>query len=372
MTQKTSLALLFGGRSSEHGISCVTAGGILAAIDRDRYDVTAIGITRDGRYLHVSDDPADWQLKDGVAPEVPSSGEEVLLPTGKVEAGQGAQLRIVRDGRLLPFKRVDVMFPLLHGPYGEDGTIQGLFDLIDMPYVGAGVFASAACQDKHFTKVLLSAAGLRVADGFMIHEDDYRADGGELAKRQAQELTLPLFVKPSRAGSSVGVSRVTDLSQLEQALETAFAEDPRVLVEAGVSGREVECGVLQETPRGGIMTTLPGEVRTGDDLDFYDYESKYFGKGTVEIEVPARLEETQIEQVRAVAEKAFRAVGLEGLARVDVFVTDDGIVVNEINTMPGFTPFSMFPVLWDQMGLSYSELLTHLIELASNRRTGLR
>lgn len=285
----TTVALLFGGRGGEHGISCVTAGGFLSAIDRDAYDVVAVGITREGRYVLASTDPEDWKLRDGRAPEVPADGVEVLAPAAVHRPGTRGLLRTVRDGRVEPLAEIDVVAPgLLHGPYGEDGTVQGLLDLLDIPYVGSGVLASATCMDKTATKAALETAGIRTAKGLTIREDAWAADPEGVARRVQDAVTPPWFVKPARAGSSLGVSRVTDPSQLEQALKTAFAEDPRILVEQAVVGREVECGVLDARPGGAVRTTVPGEVVVGDDLDFYDYESKYFGKGTVEIQVPAR------------------------------------------------------------------------------------
>ncbi len=370
---RTTVALLFGGRSAEHGISCVTAGGFLAAIDRDRYDVVAVGITRDGRLVLASDDPAHWQIEDGQAPEVPADGDEVLLPACVHRPGLRSELRVIRDGRVEHLADIDVVLPLLHGPYGEDGTVQGLLDLFDIPYVGSGVLASATCMDKAATKAALRTAGIPCARDVVVTEDAWAADAAGVAERIRRDLQLPWFVKPARAGSSIGVTRVADPAELDHAMKTAFAEDPKVLVEQGVVGREVECGVLQGAPGEGARTTAPGEVRIGDDLDFYDYESKYFGKGTVDIEVPAQLTGEQIAAVRAIASHAFAALGLEGLARVDTFVTADGqVLVNEVNTMPGFTPFSMFPVLWDHMGLSYPDLISELIELARTRRIGLR
>lgn len=368
-----SVALLFGGRSGEHGISCVTAGGFLAAIDRTRYDVVAVGITREGRYVVASTDPSDWVIRDGRAPEVPAEGIEVLLPAGVHRPGTRSLLRQVRDGRVEPFAEIDIVLPLLHGPYGEDGTVQGLLDLLDVPYAGSGVLASATCMDKTATKAALAAAGIASAPGVTLHEDEWATAPEEVARTISRTLELPWFVKPARAGSSLGVSRVEDPAQLEAALRTAFAVDPKILVEQGVVGREVECGVLEGAPGQEPRTTFPGEVKVGDDLDFYDYESKYFGKGTIEIEVPADLPAAWTEEVRAVAARSFRALGLEGLARVDVFVTPDGaVVVNEVNTMPGFTPFSMFPVLWANMGLAYPDLIAELIELGRARRVGLR
>ncbi|MDK7742123.1 D-alanine--D-alanine ligase family protein [Helcobacillus massiliensis] len=367
-----SVALLFGGRSGEHGISCVTAGGILRAIDRDRFTPIPIGITPSGRLVSVTDDPDHWVIRDGRAPEVPEDGEEVLLPTVAKTAGKPSQLRVIRGGRVEHLADVDVFLPLLHGPYGEDGTIQGLFDLLDLPYVGSGVLASAVCMDKDFTKRVLADAGIAVADGCVVRQEDWCTDEGRAEIRaRVAELQAPLFVKPSRAGSSLGVSRIEDLDGLEEALRSAFEVDPKVLVEAGVNGREVECGVLRTSRRHPVRSTQPGEVAIGDDLEFYDFESKYFGKGTVRIDVPASISEERAAQVRDIAERAFVALDLETLARVDVFVTDSGVIVNEINTMPGFTPFSMFPVLWENMGITYRELITELIDSALAKPLGV-
>ncbi|MCS6710850.1 D-alanine--D-alanine ligase [Brachybacterium sp. EF45031] len=372
MSPRTTVALLFGGRSSEHGISCVTAGGVLSALDPARFDVVAVGVTRQGRCVEVSSDPEHWQIRDGRAPEVPVDGDEVLLPLEAVPHGGRTELRVVRDGRVEHLADVDVVFPLLHGPFGEDGTVQGLLDLADIPYVGSGVLASALCMDKAATKQALQAAGIAVAPGELVTAAQWVTDP-DAVRTRLETLPLPWFVKPTRAGSSMGVTRVHTPDGLEEAMRIAVAEDPRVLVETEVEGREIECGVLEGRDGEAPRTTAPGEVILGDDLDFYDYESKYFGKGTVTIQVPAELTPEQSDRVRQVAAEAFTALRLEGLARVDVFVTRQGeVVVNEVNTMPGFTPFSMFPVLWENMGLTYSDLVAELIELARSRPVGPR
>lgn len=370
---RTTVALLFGGRSGEHGISCVTAGGILSAIDRERYEVIAIGITREGRWLLVSDDASDWTLVDGRAPEVDPHGPEVLLPQQRHRRGQPAAFRVVREGRIEQLAEIDVVLPLLHGSYGEDGTVQGLLELLDIPYVGSGVLASAASMDKVATKQLLRAGGIETAPGIVVHEDRWAQEGHRVLSHLEKNHPLPWFVKPARGGSSLGVTRVSEPSELDLALKNAFAEDPKVLVEEAVVGREIECGVLQGTDGQEPRTTVPGEVKVGDDLEFYDYDAKYFGKGTVSIDVPAELPDTQLEEVREVAARTFELLGLEGLARVDVFVTEGGqVLANEVNTMPGFTPYSMFPVLWEHMGLQYAELITDLLEQARTRRLGPR
>ena len=371
---RTTVALLFGGRSGEHGISCVTAGGILGAIDRERFDVIAVGITPEGRWVRVSDDPADWTLVSGQVPHVGEDGPEVLLPAARHRPGEPIVLRTVDDeGRVVPLAEVHVVLPLLHGAYGEDGTLQGMLELLDVPYVGSGVLASATCMDKAATKQALRAAGLPCARGVVVTEDHWSREAESVAAHLAEHHPLPWFVKPARAGSSLGVSKVASAEELEHAMKTAFAEDPKVLVEEGVVGREVECGVLGPRESGEVRTTVPGEVRIGEDLTFYDYEAKYFGKGTVEIDVPAALPDADLEEVREVAARAFTALGLEGLARVDTFVTATGeVVINEVNTMPGFTPYSMFPVLWRNMGLEYTALLHGLLEQALARPLGPR
>ena len=370
---RTTVALLFGGRSGEHGISCVTAGGILAAIDRDRFDVVAIGITRTGRWVHVSDDASDWTLVDGRAPEVADEGPEVLLPPSRRAAGEPIMLRTIVDGTVADLTGIDVVFPLLHGAYGEDGTVQGQLEMLDIPYVGSGVLASATAMDKAATKQLLRAAGLECAPGIVVHQDRWEAAGSRVVSYMREHHPLPWFVKPARAGSSLGVTKVTDPARLDAAIGAAFAEDPKVLVEEGLDAREIECGVLQGRAGAEPDTTLPGEVKVGDDLEFYDFEAKYFGKGTVSIDVPAALPDAVLEEAREVACRAFTALGLEGLARVDMFVTaDHRVLVNEVNTMPGFTPYSMFPVLWEHMGLQYADLIAVLIEKACARRLGPR
>ena len=369
----TTVALLFGGRSGEHGISCITAGGILAAIDRTRFDVVAIAITPEGRWVHVSDDPSDWTMVDGRAPEVAADGDEVLLPSSRHRPGERTALRVLREGRVEPLAEIDVVWPLLHGPYGEDGTVQGMLEMLDIPYVGSGVLASATAMDKAATKVALRAAGIECAPGIVVHEDRWADGADRVLAHLEQHHPRPWFVKPARAGSSLGVSRVEEAAQLEHAMKAAFREDPKVLIEEGVVAREIECGVLAARDGGEPRTTLPGEVKVGADLDFYDYEAKYFGKGTVSIDVPAGLPDGVLEEAREIARRAFGALGLEGLARVDMFVTaDHRVIVNEVNTMPGFTPYSMFPVLWESMGLSYADLIADLVDQAASRRLGQR
>lgn len=367
-SRRPTVAVVFGGRSPEHGISCVTAGGVLGSIDRDRFDVVPVGITASGRWLLVDDDPEALRIVDGRAPAVPETGDEVLLPPSADPAERA--LRVLRDGRVDREIGVDVVLPLLHGSYGEDGTLQGALELLDLPYVGPGVLGSAAAQDKTFTKQVLAAAGLHVAVGFGVRHADFRRDPHPVRDRAAA-LGAPLFVKPARAGSSIGVVKVDDLADLDAAVAEAASADPKIVIEGAQRGRELEVAVLQGRHGGPERVSAPGEViATG--VDFYDYETKYFGKGHVENQVPAAVTEAEAEEIRSVARTAFRALDLEGLARIDVFLTDDGVVVNEVNTMPGLTPFSMFPILCDHMGLDYATMVSELLDLALERPVGLR
>lgn len=353
------IVLLFGGRSSEHSISCVTAGGVLGALDRSKFEVVPVGITSDGAWTLQPDDADGLGLADSAdaLPRVVDDGSRVFMP----ESATSREWTVRQaDGRTASLGEIDLVFPVLHGPWGEDGTLQGALELLDIPYVGNGVLASALGMDKHFTKTALAAAGIEVAPWATLSRAALAADP-ELWDRRVRSLGLPCFVKPVRAGSSVGVSKVTDWAQLPAALDSAFAEDSRVLVESAVIGRELECGVL--SGRDGVpRVSVAGEiVVTG--RDFYDFEAKYLGAEGVETRCPAQLADGELAELRRIAARAFDAIGCSGLARVDVFFTGTGFVVNELNTMPGFTPISMFPSCWQHTGLSYPELVTELIEL---------
>lgn len=352
--------VIFGGRSSEHEISCLSAAGVLRALDRTRYDVRAVGILPDGRWVSAPDDPELITAAPGQAlPSVPESGEHaVLLPEPLGTRGIAEAVA-----------NVDVIFPVLHGPWGEDGTIQGLLEMAGVPYVGSGVFASAAAMDKGHMKAMLAHAGLPVGDYVMVTPRD-RARGVDLAAR-LRHLALPWFVKPARAGSSVGITRVVDAARVQEAFDEAVRWDPRVIVEAGVIGaREIECGVLADVD-GSPIASRCAEIRVRPGRDFYDYEAKYLDDAA-ELIVPADLPGDVESQVQELAVRAFEALDCEGLARVDFFVTEDAIVINEVNTMPGFTPISMFPRMWDESGVAYAELIDRLIADAVRRGTGLR
>ncbi|MDN4476754.1 D-alanine--D-alanine ligase family protein [Demequina sp. SYSU T00192] len=360
---RPTVAIVFGGRSTEHGVSCVTAGGVLGAIDRDRWDVVAIGITREGRWTLASSDPADWAIASGAMPTVPPSDEVVLPP---FEAGSRAW-RVAGPDGLRELGEIDVVFPLLHGPFGEDGTIQGALELVDVRYVGSGVLASAAGMDKQFMKTAFRNAGLPVARDVTITAHR----GLEEQRLEIEALGLPVFVKPARAGSSMGISKVSDWAALDAAVADAQKHDPKVLIEAAVVGREVETAVLATA--GGLLTSPAGEIITGGDHDFYDFDAKYLDEAAVTLLCPTSLEGAVAATVADYAKRAFLAVGAESLARVDVFVTDSGdVVVNEINTMPGFTPTSMYPRMAAAAGISYGELVETLLTVALERPVGLR
>jgi len=349
--RRIRVAVIFGGRSSEHAISCITAGSVLGALDPDRYDVIPIGITMEGRW--VASDVRALQMRGRELPAVSPAGASVAIPG---------------DPTALPAElgRVDVVFPLLHGPYGEDGTLQGLLELAGVPYVGSGVFASAAAMDKHHMKRLLMQAGLAVAPYVV-------ARAGQPIPAGIADLGLPVFVKPARGGSSIGISKVERREDLEAALDAAHEHDPKALVEAAVAGREVECGVLAGVDGGPPEASLPAEIRVAPGAQFYDFEAKYMPDSGTEFDIPPKLSDEVIKGVRAAAIDAFGALDCEGLARVDFFLTDDDLLlVNEVNTMPGFTPVSMFPQMWAATGVDYPTLVSRLIDDAIRRGTGLR
>ncbi|MDY6998245.1 MAG: D-alanine--D-alanine ligase family protein [Actinomycetota bacterium] len=367
MSARIRVAVVYGGRSSEHAISCVSAGSILRNLDPQRFEVVAVGITPEGSWVLTDGRPETLAITDGTLPGVtPSSGTELALAADPGRRGQLVSLG-ESAGDLLA--SVDVVFPVLHGPYGEDGTIQGLLELAGVPYVGAGVLASAAGMDKEFTKKLWAAEGLPLGDHVVL-----RPRHAAPSLEQCERLGLPVFVKPARGGSSIGVSRVASWDLLPAAIEMARRHDPKVIVEAAVVGRELECGVL-EFPDGRVEASTVGEIRVagvrGREDGFYDFETKYLDDGA-ELDVPAKVDDGVAEEIRALAIRAFHAIDCQGLARVDFFLTDSGPVINEINTMPGFTTISMFPRMWAASGVDYPTLLATMVDTAIARGTGLR
>jgi D-alanine-D-alanine ligase len=358
--ERIRVAVVFGGQSTEHTVSCVSAASVLANLDQERFEILPVGITPDGSWVLGPADPSTLAIEGRTLPTI-TSGTALTLPA----SADLVVLERGREGEVL--SAVDVVFPVLHGAFGEDGTIQGLLEMVGLPYAGAGVLASAVAMDKEFTKKLLAAEGLPIGPYEVLHRGDVT-----LADEQKERLGLPVFVKPARAGSSTGISKVSDWAKLDEAIAVARAIDPKVLVEAMVVGREVECGVL-EFPDGRVEASLPAEIRILDDsLEFYDFETKYVDD-TAELDIPAKLDDVVTERLRAMAIKAFRALDCQGLARVDFFVCDDGsLIINELNTMPGFTPTSAYPKMWAVTGIDYRTLLSTLIDTAIARGTGLR
>lgn len=364
---RVRVAVVYGGRSSEHAISCVSAGSILRNLDPERFEVVAIGITPGGSWMLTDGRPETLAITDGRLPEVTgTSGTALALPA---DPGRSGELLSLGQGAGELLTAVDVVFPVLHGPYGEDGTIQGLLELAGVPYVGAGVLASAAGMDKEFTKKLLAAEGLPIGDQVVL-----RPQQATVELEDRERLGLPVFVKPARGGSSIGVSRVTAWDQLPEAIAQARRHDPKVIVEAAVPGRELECGVL-EYPDGRIEASTVGEIRVagvrGREDAFYDFATKYLDDAA-ELDVPAKIDDDVADAVRQLAIRAFRAIDCQGLARVDFFLTENGPVINEINTMPGFTTISMYPRMWAASGVDYPTLLATMVETALKRGTGLR
>ncbi|HEX6077576.1 MAG TPA: D-alanine--D-alanine ligase family protein [Micromonosporaceae bacterium] len=358
--RKPRVAVIFGGRSTEHAISCVSAGSAIAALDPDEFDVVPVGITRQGRWVLTGGDPSALAIQDRRLPEVTDrSGTAVVL---RADPTAHDLVALEPSGGVAALSEVDVVLPMLHGPYGEDGTIQGMLEIAGIPYVGAGVFASAAAMDKEFAKKLFVADGLPVGVHAVLRAGDF------LSGEQRERLGLPVFVKPARGGSSIGISKVTDWARLDDAVALARESDAKVLVEAAFQGaREIECGVLEGEHGGSPQASLPAEVRVVSGHDWYDFEAKYLDDAC-EFDIPPDLPVEVIERVRDMACQAFSALECAGLARVDFFVTPDlQVYLNEINTMPGFTPTSMFPRMWAASGLEYPKLLARMVRTAVNR-----
>lgn len=373
--RKPRVAVVFGGRSSEHAISVVTVSAVLRSIDREKYDVLPIGITTDGRWALTADDPERMAITGSTLPSVENIAEST---DGAVvlSVDPGSREVVYSEPGSVPkaLGEVDVVFPVLHGPYGEDGTLQGLLELADVPYVGAGVLASAVGEDKEYMKRVFTSFGLPVGPYVVVRPREWQtADNGAAARKKivdfAAEHGWPLFVKPARAGSSMGITKVDDPSGLDEAIAEAQRHDPKILVESLLRGREIECGVLEFED--GPRASLPAEIPPVVDHGFYDFEAKYIDSATGL--VPAPLTDEQTAEVRRLAVDAFEAASCEGLVRADFFLTEDGtFVINEINTMPGFTPISMFPRMWQETGVGYAELIDLLIQAALRRPTGLR
>ena len=371
MTQRIRVGIVFGGVSSEHDVSCLTAGGVSRAIDPDRFEVVGIGITPSGRWVQVPADELRALHKQGDAlPRLDESRPTALLLPGA--DGAAARIATIDGDRLVDVRPFDVAFTLLHGPFGEDGTVQGMFEMLGVKYVGSGVAASANGMDKDLMKRTLAASGLPSCRFVTVPRRQWEQEREDVLT-QIKELGLPIFVKPARGGSSMGITKVDDLGELDAAVAHAHEFDPKLVIEEAVLGaREVEFAVLGG--RGGPpRVSLPGEIVMRADGAFYDFEAKYVSDDDAILQVPTAMDDDVRLRAADVAARTFEAMGAEGLARVDLFLTaDGGVLVNEINTMPGFTHISMFPALWAATGIDYATLITDLIEQALERPAGLR
>lgn len=346
---KIRVGIIAGGQSSEHEISCISAAGVLGAIDRNKFEPVLIGITKSGKWVLPKSD-AQLTIVGGKLPEISEDAPLICADINEFSA------------HAVPLN-LDVLFPVLHGPYGEDGTFQGMCEMAGLRYVGSGVLASATAMDKSFAKAIFQSHGLKVADGFVINSRDWPSSASDFAGR-AQSLGLPLFVKPARGGSSRGTTKVKSMADFNSAVESALEFDSKVMIEEAIGGREIECGVLQVS--GITQVSEPGEVKISAEHEFYDFEAKYLDGATTFI-TNALLPNGAAEKIKKLAKLAFEALGCEGLARVDFFLDVNGeVIINEINTMPGFTATSVFPKVWKE-SYGYTELITILLESALSR-----
>lgn len=367
---RPKVAVVFGGDSSEHGVSCLTAAGVVSAIDNERYEVVPVGITRSGRWVQLpADEVRQMSAVAGRLPEVPEDRPDAVLS----RTTAGSRIATLDGDALVDVHPIDVAFSLLHGPMGEDGTIQGLFEIYGVRYVGSGVTASAVAMDKIRMKQLMALSGLPSGPWVGIQPAEWAADPAACIDA-VEALRYPVYVKPARGGSSVGISKVTRREDLAEAIREAQLWDPKVIVEEGIeNAREIECGVLQNLAGGRPSASVVAEIVMHTPSGFYDFDAKYLPEEQVSLHVPADLDPHVAEQVRALSVQVFEAFDCEGLARVDCFLTrDNQVLVNELNTMPGFTRYSMFPQMWAAAGMAYPELIAHLVDLALQRPLGLR
>ena len=344
---KLNVAIICGGLSSEHEISCISAGGVLKGLDSSKFNAILLGITKTGKWVLLPNDYA-LEISAGKLPTVDENAPAVVADVHGFSV----------NGKTL---EIDVVFPVLHGPYGEDGTIQGMLEIANLPYVGSGVLASAVAMDKSFAKPIFAAAGIDVADGIVVTSRDKQI--------AIDDLAYPVFVKPARGGSSRGTHKVKSVDGLNAALKDAFLYDHKVMIEQAINGREIECAVLESN---GIVTaSVVGEIIIDSKFEFYDFEAKYLD-GATTVKIPADIPQDAAQEIREKAVQAFKALGCSGLARCDFFYTDKGeVIINEINTMPGFTGTSMYPKLMAASGVDYKSLISELIETALKRTNGV-
>lgn len=349
---KKTVAVLFGGVSTEHEVSLVSATTVIEHLNQEKYEILLVGITKAGRFLHYTG-PVD-RIKTGEWEN--ADVEDCTFSCSRTYSG----LLVLEKGSYRFFP-VDCVIPVLHGKNGEDGTVQGMLQLAGIPFVGCDAISSADCMDKEITHIVLEHAGVRMAKWVAVKQED--EIGEKLFERLENKLGYPMFVKPANAGSSIGVSKAKNRMELEKALQIAFAEDRKVIVEEMISGQEVECAVLGAAD---AAASIAGEIASAN-VEVYDYESKYINPQS-QLYIPARISDESMKQLQDTAVKAFHAIGCEGLSRVDFFVTKEGeVILNEINTFPGFTSISMYPKLWEHCGVSIGELLDRLIEYGINR-----
>jgi D-alanine-D-alanine ligase len=398
--RKIKVAVVFGGQGPEHPVSCAGASMVLATLDRERYDVVPVGILPDGQWVLTRDDPGPLAITGRTLPSVaaaiapgpsgrppsPVPAREQISPVAsgpsesspspvaaRTEISPVASVSQILNG-------IDVVLPLLHGPFGEDGTIQGLLEMAGVPYVGAGVLASAVSMDKEYMKLVFAARGLPICPYRVVRDRDWAPAGSAAGATEDRkrildvlaELGFPVFVKPARGGSSLGTSKAATAEALRAAIEAARAYDRKVIVEQAIEGLEIECSVLEGLDGGPPDTSLPGQLNIAGGEEFYDFEAKYLDPSG-SMTVPAPIPEAHLAEIRRLAAAAFEAVSCEGFARVDFFYTPDGaIILNEINTIPGMTPSSYFPKMWEASGLGRSQLLDRMISTALRRRPGTR
>ena len=348
---KLNIALIFGGKSGEHEVSLVSTASIYKHIDKDKYNVFTIGITKEGTWMYY--EGSEENIKNGNWVNLANKKVEVnLVPSGNKEVGI-----IFEDGRV---EKIDVLFPVLHGPYGEDGTIQGLFEISQIPYVGCGVLASSVGMDKLICKKVFSEIGLPQVNYTDTSRWAFYMDSDKELNDIEAKLSYPIFVKPANLGSSVGISKATDREELLKGIEEALKYDSRIVLEQGIDAREIEVAVLGNDE---VKASIAGEIKPAKD--FYDYEDKYIN-GASTYDIPANISEENMENIRRMAVEAFKGIDGKGLSRVDFFIDRNSgeIFINEINTLPGFTNISMYPKMWEATGLPYTQLIDKLIELA--------